>query len=102
MSQPSSDPRREWDVAVVAIEEHLGLENVDLHGLRGEVSVNGESLQTTEREAGAALVLARCIERSEQLCFLRWRQVDEARRSHRCRARVDVFEAGKERRPFFI
>src|SRR5205823_12400485 len=73
---PSSDRRREGYVALITVEEHLGLENVLIDDFRSEVSVDGECLESREGESGARFVVSCSVECRQQLGLLRRRKVD--------------------------
>src|SRR6266566_7416903 len=97
-----SDRRREGHVALIAVEEHLRLEDVLIDDLRSEVAVDRKSFQSPEGETCAGFIFSGAIECREQLGFLRGGKIDEVRRSHRRRSRIDIGEACEKSRSFLV
>src|SRR6266404_2131092 len=97
-----SDHRSERHVTLIAVEEHLRFENVLIDELRSEITVDREAFQSPERESRAGFICSRSVERRQQLGLLRGWKIDEARRSHRRRACIDVGKAGEKRGPFLV
>src|SRR6266700_7524169 len=62
-----SGGRSEGHVALVAVEEHPGLQEVPLHRPGGKIAVHRERLQTAKGVAGAGPVGARGVEGGQQL-----------------------------------
>src|SRR5258705_2208392 len=77
-----SDRRGEGHVTLIAVEEHLRLEDVLIDELRSEVAVDREALQSPEDESHAGLSFSRTIERRQQLGLPRGGKIGEAGRSH--------------------
>src|SRR5258705_12157213 len=76
-----SDRRGEGHVALIAIEEHLRLEDVLIDELRSEVAVDREALQSPKGESRAGFIFSRTIEHRQQLSHPRGGTSDEPGRS---------------------